>query len=433
MRRRLLTTGRRALGAATALLAIPVLALPASAASDIDGGLWYYTATGMEAVHQTTTGEGVQIALINSLVNPDVPDLVGTTLDVREPAYCAEQEGGTALAAASSAPAARHGTSIASMLVGNGSGIAGEPGVRGIAPGATVVAYAVTGLDEESCPTIGGSTGRDQAFEDAVTDGADIIVVPGSISLDINDYTAAIRAGVIVVGAGGNSGLTVSAWPAALNGAIATGTVGPGAVLDPGSSSGEHLGVVAPGTDIRSVDPTFTGYGVSTGSSNSSAYTAGALALLWSLHPDATSNQILQALVHTTDGSDHEPRWDENYGFGSVHVQQLVGTDPASFPDENPFISDGAEEIPTADELLAATSEPGASPSASSPSDTSSDSGPGSEAEDASSGPSGTTVALIAAAALVLVALVVSATVVARRRKGSTSRTDDLQHGGQHG
>jgi hypothetical protein len=259
-----------------------------------------------------------------------------------------------------------------------------------------------------------------------VSDGADIIVVPGATDLTLDDYVAAIQAGIIVIGAAGNEGLAVTGWPATLNGAVATGTVGPGAVLDSGSPTGEHLGVVAPGADFRSIDPTFTTYGRSTGSSNSSVYTAGALALLWSQYPEATANQVLQALVRSTDGSEHEPTWDEDYGFGSVHVRQLVASDPTTYPDENPFITDDSDATPTADVLLAeaATTTPEASAPAAGET---ADGGDESRAdEDESSGGFGAGgLAIGAVGALVIIALVVAGLLVARKRRTSTSATDD--------
>ena len=415
---------RAALAVAAALVSAPLLAVPAAAGSDIDGGLWYYSATGLEEVHQTITGEGVQIALIDGLVNPGAPELAGTNLTVREPAYCAAEEGGPAIPATSTVPGARHTTSMASILIGNGTGLGGERSVRGVAPGAAVTVYATTGTDPETCPAVVGSTGYAQAFADAVSEGADIIVVPGAMRMSVDDYTAAVQAGVVVIGAGGNDGLAVTGWPATLNGAVATGTVGPGTVLDPGSSTGDHLGVVAPGADFRSIDPTFTTYGLSTGSSNSSVYTAGALALLMSAHPDATSNQILQALVRTTDGTEHEPRWDEDHGFGSVHVRQLVSSDPSTYPDENPFISDDADQTPSAESLLATTPDPSSSAD---PTGTAEDLGSSSDAslvgEDGGAGIGTTGIVIATIAVLAALTAATAALVLARRRRARSSTT----------
>lgn len=434
MHRRPQQRRRAVLAVAAALVSAPLLVSPAAASSDIDGGLWYASATGLDEVHQTTTGEGVQIALIDGLVNPGVPELAGTNLTVHEPAYCAEEPGGPAMPATSTVPGARHTTSMASILIGNGIGIGGERSVRGVAPGAAVTVYATTGTDPETCPAIGGSTGYAQAFADAVAEGADIVVVPGTMRMDIEDYVAAIRGGVVVVGAGGNDGLAVTGWPATLNGAVATGTVGPGSVLDPGSSTGDHLGVVAPGADFRSIDPTFTTYGLSTGSSNSSVYTAGALALLWSAHPDATSNQILQALVRTTDGTEHEPQWDPEYGFGSVHVRQLVASDPTAYPDENPFISDAADQTPSADALLAPAAEPSPTPRAAGPEEEADDSADAPVAVESAVGGIGVVgITIAGVAALILSALAVIAGARVRRRRGRSSPTDHVARGGHPG
>jgi hypothetical protein len=427
---------RGALALAAVLSVAPLLAPSAAGADGSDGGLWYYTATGLEEVHQTTTGEGVQIALIDGLVNPGVPELADTNLTVREPAYCAAETGGPALPATSTLPAARHTTSMASILLGNGVGLAGEPSVRGVAPGASVTVYARFGAaDDETCPVPGDGLGPAQSFRDAVSDGADIIVVPGATDLTLDDYVAAIQAGIIVIGAAGNEGLAVTGWPATLNGAVATGTVGPGAVLDSGSPTGDHLGVVAPGADFRSIDPTFTTYGRSTGSSNSSVYTAGALALLWSQHPEATANQVLQALVRSTDGTEHEPSWDEDYGFGSVHVRQLVATDPTTYPDENPFITDDSDATPTADALLAEPASPTAEASAPAAGDETVDAGavPQTDEDESSDGFGAAGLAIGVVAALVVIALVVAGLLVARKRRTSNSGTDDQQYGGHHG
>jgi hypothetical protein len=94
-------------------------------------------------------------------------------------------------------------------------------------------------------------------------------------------------------------------------------------------------------------------YGTSTGSSNSAAYTAGALALAWSAYPDATANQILQALVHTAGGTVVEtPVHDDDWGYGLVNARTLVSVDPTTYPDENPFLSDDPTLQPAAAHVL---------------------------------------------------------------------------------
>jgi hypothetical protein len=329
------------------------LALPTSsaAAADIQDGLWYYNDTGLAEVHQTVTGAGVRIALVDGLVNPAAADLVGTSLTVHEPSYCAEVDGGTAAPAADSSPRARHTTSMASLILGTGVGNGGEAGVKGVAPGASVTTFAAR-LEEGLCPTSEELPAYNAAFLDAVASGPDIIVVPGTTDVDPEDVVEAVRAGVVVVAAGGNHGGPVTGPPAGYNGVVATGTTTADGTTDPGSPVGDLLGVVAPGADTRSMDPTYSYYGTTTGSSNSAAFTAGALALAISAFPDATSNQILQALVRTTDGSEHEPTRSGDRGFGTVDVRQMLASDPSRMPDENPFIFDTAWSEPQAEDFL---------------------------------------------------------------------------------
>jgi hypothetical protein len=178
------------------------LAPTASAATNTDG-LWYFTDTGIAEAQQIANGAGVEIALIDSQINPGVPDLNGTTLTVHEPSYCAAREGGEPLPAVEDSAEARHTTSMASLLLGSGAGFPGDPGVVGVAPGAHVTVYAQ--LYQDGCagsvPETGGST---QAFKDAVAAGPDIIVVPGSTTTT-PDVTDAIRSGIVVIGAGGTT------------------------------------------------------------------------------------------------------------------------------------------------------------------------------------------------------------------------------------
>jgi hypothetical protein len=302
----------------------------------------------------------VTIAVIDTGINPGAPGLAEADLEVHEPSYCAAEEGGPALPAASDQPASAHGTGITSLLVGDGERPDGRPGVLGVAPGATVHYYSVAAAEGQVTCLPPSDNGRDRdAFGDAVAAGADIINVSAAMLIDEADYAAAIRAGVIVVGAAGNGGGEVLGSPAELNGTVAVGTATPEAALDPGSPTGPALGVVAPGTDFLCVAEDFVTEARCTGSSNATAYTSGVLALAWSAHPDATGNQILQALVRSTDGEAiHEPRRDDEWGYGLVNARLLLETDPTSYPDVNPFVRDDPEAFPPATALLGASPEP---------------------------------------------------------------------------
>ncbi|WP_454051818.1 S8 family serine peptidase [Cellulomonas sp. Marseille-Q8402] len=349
---------------ALAVATAPLLATAATAqpAGDIDEGLWYYSQTGLEQIHDMTTGQGVTIALLDSQINPDVPDLAGTGLVVREPAYCADSAGGPAVPATSTTDQAEHATNMAALVVGTGSGAGGQAGVRGVAPGVSLRVYTVTDTSSDACANPGDGATEDDAVLDAIADGADIITVPGNRNIHPSSVLAALRAGVIVVAAGGNDGEPVYGYPALNNGVVATGTVDSSIALDAGSAHGPLLSVVAPGSDIRGIMPGWQTYGIASGSSASSTYTAAALALAWSAHPEASANQILQALVRTTDGSEHEPSRDDEWGYGVVNIRQLVAVDPTTYPDENPFLFDATDRAPTVAEVLGTPADADAPP-----------------------------------------------------------------------
>jgi subtilase family protein len=413
-------------GLATIAAATVVFSPTAASAAGIDDGFWYMNQTGVAEAQQTVTGAGVQIALVDGLVNPAAADLVGTNLTTREPSYCAEEPDGAAVPATSSSDRARHTTSMASLLVGTGAGVSGEPGVKGVAPGASVTVYASRLEEGPTCPRPPDAPGGTLTIiPEAIAAGADIIVVPGTIEVNPGDIAKASLAGVAIVAAAGNDGGTITDNPAGLNGVVSVGTTDVNGQLDPGSPSGVQLGVVAPGTEFRSMDPTYSYYGVTTGSSNAAAYTAGVLALAMEAFPTATTNQVLQAMTRTTDGGLHEPDRTLDRGYGQVDVTALLASDPSSFPDENPFVSTTPSAIPSADQFIEEPTTASTSPSAPVEKPDRDD------ADDSTSAVSPLAIGLAAAGLAVLVVLVILLAVVLPRRRRSTS-ADPAQHGGNH-
>jgi hypothetical protein len=441
------TTRRTAAAALGALLLVaPAAAASATSADPSDGGLWYYTATGLEALHQQATGEGITVAVIDTPVNPAAPDLVGTDLTVHEPAYCGTSDGEPAPATRADA-LARHGTSMTSIIIGTGAGTGGEPGVRGVAPGAAVEVFAaLTGDDSGTCPYVADSpSGENQAFHDAIAGGADIVNVSGTYAVSADEMITAVREGVIVVSSAGNDGGLVHDTPAIFNGVVTVGTLGPDVQLDETSPKLGGVDVVAPGADVRSIAPTFDEYGRTTGSSNAAAFTSGALALVWSAWPDATANQILQSLVRNAGGEEHEPQIvDAAWGYGAVNVRQMLAVDPTSYPDENPFVSDDPDAMPSAVEIAAAdaTPEPDETAAAGSDTDAGADAG---ESEAGAADSPGFPVLAVGAGVLVVVAVVVVAIVLAGRRRRQRAQqpqpnqqyqqagTETSARGGHHG
>ena len=353
----------RACATLTAGLVLAVTAaLPAGATTDdpTQGGLWYYTVPGIDQIHASgVTGEGITIAVIDGPINPGVPDLTGVTnLIIREDSFCDTDGDGEPEPATGTTEDAEHATRMVSLLAGTGAGTGTDPGTRGVAPGATVLHYAKDAGG--SVCELGGQDSRSLTIDQAVSDGANIISMSFSSSRLEPDVISALaraeRAGVVVLAASNNRGGTELGWPASANGVVSVESADVSQHLNPEAVTNPLLTVVAPGEVIRAIsaDDAWADYVLSSGSSSATAWTAGVLALAWSAHPDATGNQMIQALVRTTaqaPGGD-PVRIDDSWGYGTVSARNLMAMDPTTLPDTNPLLRDTPDAQPAYDDIV---------------------------------------------------------------------------------
>jgi hypothetical protein len=225
---------------------------------------------------------------------------------------------------------------MVSLIVGSGHGDApGGRGVTGVAPDARVLFYEGDNplCDEGDIATM---------LDDAVDQGADIISMSMGLLFD-SDLKRAVQramdAGVVVVAAAGN--FETNIYPATFPGVVAVGAVDQFAQLWNGTPRDATAAVAAPGVWVAHGGVAPSGSWVSeyygTGTSASTAITAGALALVKSKYPDATGNQLIQQLIHTPAGDDGYD-WQAGYGFGIVNVTKMLATSPTQWPDDNPLL-----------------------------------------------------------------------------------------------
>ncbi|WP_040883622.1 S8/S53 family peptidase [Janibacter sp. HTCC2649] len=375
-----------ALSAATC--ASLLAAAPSASADALDDGQWWRAAMGVDELNRSGAGQGVTVALIDGPLDSSVPELKGRVAS--STTECVAPGGGLRPATVRGA-AADHATRMASLIVGSGKGTAsGGRGIAGIAPRATLRHYAVTfpsdtdpedlscGLKDASISVVGEATAR--AIRQAVKDGAKVI----SISLT-TDYSAefapalleAYRAGTIVVASTNNDTRKVF-WPGIGNGVVTVTHVDAAGNLDDSAMrKSDFVDFAAPGTKVAAGAWTPSGWRsdvISDGSSQATAITAGGLAAVWSAHPDATGNQVLQAAkdaigLRAKDGKyftwfrrvgSNLPKASgktESYGFGIAAPADAVKLDVESLPDTNPMVVDDSLAEPTIQEIAAATSQ----------------------------------------------------------------------------
>jgi subtilisin family serine protease len=360
-----------------ALASVLALAPPATAATD--AGLWYFDVLNVQAAHDAGwTGEGVTIAVIDSPINTDIPTLANANIEVREPSFCYASDGSGLLPARSTEIAgpsgAFHGTAVASLISGTGDGYAGQSGVKGIAPDAKVLYYAVFGASDKGGANVECRDEQDrdkadiavaEAMNEAMDAGAQIISVSSSQTPAAELYAAqirALRAGVVVVGSLSNtSDVTFSGgWPAAANGSVAVQAAdssGAIATTQGLPNSDPDTTVIAPGIGVlaQGSDTAWEDQELVDGTSFATPITAGLLALAAQKHPEATGDQLIQSLIRTTGGEPHEPSYDPagNIGYGAASITGMLASDPSTYPDENPLITEGPGRIPSTSEIAA--------------------------------------------------------------------------------
>lgn len=375
-------------------LAIGAAAIPAAAATD--DGFWYFDALNVQSAHDAGwTGEGVTIAVLDGPVNTDIPTLKNANIEVREPSFCYTEDGTAAPAIStdlSGPDSAYHGTNVVSYLSGTGDGYPGQTGVKGVAPDAKVLYYAISRLDsvvdggekllcleEDGEDLNSGEVGN--AMNEAMDAGADIIVIPATytgsaLAGDSGAYSRAIREGVIVVGSVSNSdGLEVSmGFPAGANGAVGVQAADQNRTIqatDGNPNANTDTMVLAPGIGVITQgerDGGWEAQPITQGTSLAAPIEAGYIALAVQKWPDATSNQILQNLIRSSNDEGvpyFDPEGLAGFGFGSA--TRMLERDPAQYDDVNPLLDARPSSIPPTDELLAApepTVAPSATPSA---------------------------------------------------------------------
>ncbi|MEO7059941.1 MAG: S8 family serine peptidase [Lapillicoccus sp.] len=353
-------------------IAVAAVAAPAASASSNAStsdalvnharGQWWVDAAQLRARHASgLTGVGVNIALLDGPISPDVPDLVGQ--DVRPTASsCGEvnADQGPLSPSVPLSDVSFHSTSIAAVMVGSGRGNGpGGTGILGVAPGATLRTYAVFNTLDPAQNLMCDPEAMVGLIDRVVADGADIVEIPVTIQTP-PPVLAAVNRGlargvVFVVGAGNGGESTQPMSPGTEPGVLVVGSVGRTgqvSVFSPSSvaedlataqtlnASGSEIHVLAPGEDVLGGGLTrgaWTSDVLQSGTSGASAVVAGLLALMKQRWPGATGNQLLMSLLRNVTQPAGTPVWDPRRGFGAIDVAAVLSVDPRSYPDVQPL------------------------------------------------------------------------------------------------
>jgi subtilisin family serine protease len=267
---------------------------------------WQLTKTGATTAWDTSTGTGVVIAILDSGIDLDHPDLVGQILpgwnfysgnsDLTDVTGHGTQVAGTAAAATN-----------------NGAGVAS------IAGGAKILPLRITD------PT---GSALYSTMATATTYAADHGARVANISYGGARSSSTVQSaasymkskGGLVTVSAGNAG--TQELVAASDAVIAVSATTSGDVKASWSSYGAYVDVAAPGASVWSTN-NGGGYGAISGTSIASPVAAGVIALMMSANPALSSSQVEQLLFSTAKDLG-TAGWDSYYGWGRVDAAAAV-------------------------------------------------------------------------------------------------------------
>jgi subtilisin family serine protease len=248
------------------------------------------------------TGEGIKVAVLDTGIDKDHPDLSvaggvnfvpkGLKLDSTK----WDDDNG-------------HGTHVAGTI----AALDNTVGVVGVAPGVSL--YAVKVLDRRGS---GSLTWVINGINWAVQNDMDVISMSLSTDSDYSQLKTACQnaynAGIVIVAAAGNDGSKVD-YPAAYSTVVAVSATDSNDNIASFSNRGSEIEVAAPGVSIPSTWKDGA-YNTISGTSMACPHVTGVAALILDSNPSSSVTSVRTALHNAEDLG--TTGWDQYYGFGLV-------------------------------------------------------------------------------------------------------------------
>jgi subtilisin family serine protease len=295
----------------TAIASLLALTMPtaAEAASGPLAQQWWFPAWAVNnKIWPVAQGQGVTVAVLDSGVQANIPDLSGVVLPGTD-ATGGSGDGRT------DTESPGHGTGMATTIAGQGT----STGFLGVAPKAKILPVVAKSLD-----------GIINGIRYATDHGAKVInisqVVPGACAPDLQQaVTYATQHDAIVVAGSGDDGDTSNASmsPANCSGALAVGAIDARLRAWPKTESQPYVAIAAPGVAFPGVLADGRLHTSAGGTSQATALTSGGIALLRSRFPDESRTDILNR-VFASLRDVGSPGKDNQTGYGVFRPARVL-------------------------------------------------------------------------------------------------------------
>lgn len=275
---------------------------------------WGVNRIGAELAHSQNKGQGIKVAILDTGIDLDHPDLqVAGDITFVPGTNSGDDDNG-------------HGTLVAGIVAALDNGT----GTVGIAP--EVELYAVKVLDKKGMGTMSAIR---RGIEWAIDNDMQVINMSFGVGEKLGQefrrvLKEACQAGIVIVAAAGNEGTANgegdTMWaPAKYKQVIAVGATDEADNRYSSSSTGDTLELVAPGVKIHSTRKG-GGYANLNATSAASPHVAGVAALL--IASGVTDNAKLRQILQETAEDLGTSGWDSQYGYGLVNAAEALAVTP---------------------------------------------------------------------------------------------------------
>jgi type VII secretion-associated serine protease mycosin len=290
-----------------------------------------------------STGAGVTVAVVDSGVDADHPQLQGKVLPGADFFLVGDLPGNF--------DCVSHGTAAASIIAASpAQGV----GFRGVAPDARILPVRVTDREltdsGNATPINPGIVAAGIRY--AADSGAQVINLSLSGYGDFPDIRDAVAYAqsrdVLLVAAVGNradQGAEPS-FPASYDGVLGVGSINIEGVRAEGSQVGPYVDLVAPGQDVVGAARA-AGHNYWAGTSFAAPFVSGVAALVRAAYPDLTAPEVAERLVATADPAPGG-KSSREYGAGIVDpyravTEEMTDREPLAVPGISPKPPDPAQ------------------------------------------------------------------------------------------